>query len=191
MGRTLVSKVHIESPGSARQNRPISNYRGSGQMQIKSQKDFFAGLMFTVVGGAFAIGATNYTVGTGARMGPGYFPLLLGIVLAALGVLVMLLGLRAPHTDKVGKWAWKQVVFILGGNLLFGIALGGLPSIGLPPMGLILGIYALVIVASMAGHEFHWPSVLGLATVLAVGSYFAFIYALKLIMPVWPTFITG
>lgn len=160
-------------------------------MTIKSQRDFFAGLMFTVIGVGFAVGATNYTIGTGARMGPGYFPLLLGIVLAVLGVVVMLLGLRAQHTDKVGKWAWKQIFFILAANILFGICLGGLPSIGLPPMGLILGIYALVIVASKAGHEFTWPSVLGLATVLAVGSYFAFIYALKLVMPVWPTFITG
>ena len=42
-------------------------------MKIKSQKDFFSGLMFLVVGLAFAIGASNYTIGTGARMGPGYF----------------------------------------------------------------------------------------------------------------------
>ena len=54
-------------------------------MNIKSQKDFFSGLMFTVVGGAFAYGATSYTVGTGARMGPGYFPLVLGVILALLG----------------------------------------------------------------------------------------------------------
>jgi hypothetical protein len=54
-------------------------------LRIKSQKDFFAGLMFTVVGIAFAWGATNYTVGNGARMGPGYFPLMLGILLAILG----------------------------------------------------------------------------------------------------------
>lgn len=160
-------------------------------MQIRSQRDFFAGLMFTVIGVGFAIGATNYSIGSGARMGPGYFPMLLGCVLAGVGLLVMLQGLRAQHCDKVGKWAWRQIFFILSGNVLFGIALGGLPSIGLPPMGLILGIYALVIVASMAGNEFHWPSVLVLATVLAAGSYFAFIYALKLIMPVWPTFITG
>ena len=49
-------------------------------MKIKSQKDFFAGLMFMGVGAAFAWGATTYNVGTGARMGPGYFPLLLGIL---------------------------------------------------------------------------------------------------------------
>ena len=52
-------------------------------MRIKSQKDFFAGLMFSVVGVGFAIGASTYSIGEGARMGPGYFPLMLGIVLVS------------------------------------------------------------------------------------------------------------
>jgi hypothetical protein len=162
-------------------------------VKIKSQKDFFSGLMFTVVGVAFAWGATTYTVGTGARMGPGYFPLMLGILMALIGLGIMFSGLTVETTDgeKIGKWAWKQVVFILGANLAFGILLGGLPSIGVPAMGMIIAIYALVIIGSLAGHEFKLPSVLVLATVLAVGSYVAFIWALKLQIQVWPTFITG
>lgn len=162
-------------------------------MKIKSQKDFFSGLMFTVVGVAFAWGATTYTVGTGARMGPGYFPLMLGILMALIGLGIMFTGLSVETTDgeKIGKWAWKQVVFILGANLAFGILLGGLPSLGIPAMGMIIAIYALVIISSLAGHEFKLPSVLVLATVLAVGSYVAFIWALKLQIQVWPTFITG
>ncbi|BEP44426.1 MULTISPECIES: tripartite tricarboxylate transporter TctB family protein [Variovorax] len=162
-------------------------------MKIKSQKDFFSGLMFTVVGVAFAWGATTYTVGTGARMGPGYFPLMLGILMALIGLGIMFTGLSVETTDgeKIGKWAWKQVVFILGANLAFGVLLGGLPSIGVPAMGMIIAIYALVIISSLAGHEFKLPSVLILATVLAVGSYVAFIWALKLQIQVWPTFITG
>ena len=96
---------------------------------------------------------------------------------------------RTTTGDPIGKWAWKQVVLILGANLMFGILLGGLPSIGLPAMGMIIAIYALVIIASLAGHEFKLPSVLVLATVLAVGSYVAFIWALKLQIQVWPTFI--
>ena len=162
-------------------------------MKIKSQKDFFSGLMFTVVGVAFAWGATTYTVGSGARMGPGYFPLMLGILMALIGLGIMFTGLSVETTDgeKIGKWAWKQVVFILGANLAFGVLLGGLPSIGVPAMGMIIAIYALVIISSLAGHEFKLPSVLILATVLAVGSYVAFIWALKLQIQVWPTFITG
>ncbi len=160
---------------------------------IKSQKDFFSGLMFTLVGAGFAWGATSYNVGTGARMGPGYFPLLLGIILAVLGGFITFYSL-VEHTEDgepVGKFAWKPIVYILGANLLFGVLLGGLPSIGLPSMGLIAAIYALVIVASKAGETFNLKEVLILATVLAVGSYIAFIVALKLIMPVWPAFITG
>ncbi|GHC80020.1 membrane protein [Pseudorhodoferax aquiterrae] len=162
-------------------------------MNIKSQKDFFSGLMFTVVGVAFAWGATTYTVGNGARMGPGYFPLMLGIVMAIIGMIITFTALvtETPDGDKIGKWAWKQVFFILGANLAFGILLGGLPSLGVPAMGLIAAIYALTIIASLAGHEFKLKSVLILATVLAIGSYFAFIWALKLQIQVWPTFITG
>ena len=93
--------------------------------------------------------------------------------------------------DKIGKWAWKPLFFILAANFAFGILLGGLPSIGVPAMGLIVGIYALTFIASLAGQEFHAKSVFILATVLAIGSYVAFVWALKLQFPVWPSFITG
>jgi predicted outer membrane lipoprotein len=160
---------------------------------IKSQKDFFSGLMFAIIGGGFAWGATSYSVGTGARMGPGYFPLLLGILLAILGAFTVFYSL-VEHTedgDKVGKFVWRPIVYVLGANVAFGILLAGLPSLGVPAMGLIVAIFALVIIASKAGDGFDLKEVLILATVLSVGSYLAFIMLLKLQMPVWPTFITG
>ena len=162
-------------------------------MKIKSQKDFFSGLMFMGVGIAFAWGATTYTVGTGARMGPGYFPLMLGILLAIIGA-VMAFKATVVETvggDKIGKWAWKPLVFILLANFTFGVLLGGLPGIGVPAMGLIIAIYALTIIAGMAGDQFSLKSSILLATALAIGSYAAFIWALKLQIQVWPTFITG
>ena len=160
---------------------------------IKSQKDFFSGLMFTAIGGAFAWGATSYSVGTAARMGPGYFPLLLGILLAALGCFTTFYSL-IEHTEdgeKIGDFAWRPVVYILGANVAFGILLAGLPRFGLPPMGLIAGIYALTIISSKAGDVFRLKDVLMLATFLSVLSYLAFIKLLNLQMPVWPFFITG
>jgi hypothetical protein len=149
--------------------------------------------MFTTVGGAFAIGATTYTVGNGARMGPGYFPLMLGILLAVLGVIIMFQAMVVETTDgdPIGKWAWKPLAFVLGANLAFGVLLGGLPSIGLPAMGMIIAIYALTIISSMAGEQFKLRDVLVLSTILAAGSYVAFIWALKLQIQVWPTFISG
>ena len=162
-------------------------------MKIKSQKDFFSGLMFMGVGVAFAWGATNYNVGTGARMGPGYFPLVLGILLAVIGTVIAFKAtvIETVDGDKIGKWAWKQIVFILGANLLFGLLLVGLPSFGIPAMGLIVAIYGLTFMASLAGDHFSFKEVFILATVLAAGSYGAFVWALKLQFPVWPSFIAG
>ena len=162
-------------------------------MHIKSEKDFFSGLMFLIIGVAFAWGATTYNVGVGARMGPGYFPLMLGIVLALIGAVVLFTSLvvEVEGGDKIGAWAWRPLVFIILANLLFGVLLAGLPSIKLPGMGLIAAIYGLTIVSSMADGHFHIRDVLILSTVLAAGSYIAFIVILKLQIPVWPSFIVG
>ncbi|WP_298933642.1 tripartite tricarboxylate transporter TctB family protein [uncultured Ramlibacter sp.] len=162
-------------------------------MKIKSQKDFFAGLMFMATGVAFAWGATSYNIGEGARMGPGYFPLVLGILLGILGLAIVFEAMVVETEDgeKVGTLAWKPLGFIIGANLAFGLLLGGLPKIGFPAFGLIAAIYALVFIASLAGDHFKPKEVAVLATILAVFSYFAFIWLLKLQFPVWPTFITG
>ncbi len=162
-------------------------------MNIKSQKDFFAGLMFMGIGVAFAWGATTYSIGTGARMGPGYFPLMLGIFLAVLGAAITFVALVAKRTggDKIGAWAFRPLFFIIAANLLFGVCLGGLPSIGIPAIGMMLGIYVLTFVASMAEKGMKVKPTFFLATVLAVLSYVAFVELLKLQFPVWPAFITG
>lgn len=162
-------------------------------MKIKSQKDFFAGLMFMVAGIAFAWGSTNYTIGEAARMGPGYFPLMLGILLTILGAIVTFQALVIETEDggRIGTIAWRPLFFIIGANLIFGLLLAGLPALHIPALGMIVAIYALTFVASLAGTEFKAKEVALLATVLAAGSYVAFIVLLKLQFPVWPSFIAG
>ena len=162
-------------------------------MAIKSQKDFYSGLMFMGVGVAFAWGATTYNVGSGARMGPGYFPLMLGILMAILGAAItfMALVVETEGGGKIGKWAWKPLSFIILANLVFGIFLGGLPAFKLPAMGMIVAIYALTFIASIAEPGWKVKNTFILATVLALGSYVAFVLVLKLQFPVWPAFITG
>lgn len=162
-------------------------------MKLKSQKDFFAGLMFMAVGGAFAWGATGYTVGQAARMGPGYFPLMLGVILALLGVFIVFESLVVDTEDgeKIGSFAWKPLGFIIGANLAFGVLLGGLPSIGVPAMGLIVAIFALVFIASAAGDTYRVKEIAILAVVLAILSYLAFIKLLNLQFQVWPSFIVN
>ena len=162
-------------------------------MNIKSQKDFFSGLMFMGIGVAFAWGATTYNVGNGARMGPGYFPLYLGVLMTLLGAGITFKSLVVETVggDKIGKWAWKPLFFVIVANLVFGALLAGLPYFGIPAMGLIAAIYALTFIASMAEEGWKFKATFILATVLAVGSYVAFVMALKLQFPVWPAFITG
>ncbi|MFZ2387918.1 MAG: tripartite tricarboxylate transporter TctB family protein, partial [Polaromonas sp.] len=84
-------------------------------MKVKSQQDFFSGLLFTVVGIAFAWGATDYKIGDSARMGPGYFPLLLGVLLALLGAVMTFkaLVIETQDGEKVGRFAWRPLVFII------------------------------------------------------------------------------
>lgn len=160
-------------------------------MNIKSQKDFFSGLMFMGVGVAFAWGASGYTVGGAAKMGPGYFPLVLGVLLAILGSIITFKALvvETVDGDKIGSFAWRPLIFIILANVVFGVMLGGLPRFGLPPFGLIAGIYALTIIACLAGDGFKLKEALLLATILAIFSYLAFIKLLNLQFPVWPAFI--
>lgn len=162
-------------------------------MKLASQKDFISGLLFTAVGVAFAVGATSYTVGDAARMGPGYFPLMLGVLLAILGTAITIQSFASglPGGDKVGSIAWRPLVFVLGANLAFGALLVGLPSIGFPAMGLIVAIYALVVISSMAREGFSIKESLILATLLAVASYVGFVYLLKLQFPVWPAYFSN
>jgi len=162
-------------------------------MQVKSQQDFFSGLLFMAVGIAFAWGSTDYQIGDSARMGPGYFPLLLGVLLALLGTVMTFkaLVIETQDGEKVGRFAWRPLVFIIAANLVFGVALGGLPSLKVPALGLIVGIYALTFMACLAGERFKAKEAAVLATVLAVLSYLAFVLLLKLQFVVWTALTVG
>lgn len=162
-------------------------------MKIKSQKDFFSGLMFMAIGVAFAWGSTTYTIGEGARMGPGYFPLMLGVLLAGLGAFILFESLVVETEDgePVGAWAWRPLGFVLAANFAFGVLLAGVPALGIPAMGLIVAIVALTFISALAGDEFDAREIAVLSAILAAGSYVAFVWVLKLQFPVWPTFISG
>ncbi|MBX3611387.1 MAG: tripartite tricarboxylate transporter TctB family protein [Hydrogenophaga sp.] len=160
-------------------------------MKIASQKDFLSGIMFMAVGIAFALGARNFDIGEAARMGPGYFPFMLGILLAVLGVVITLQGVRgSPRAgEDIGTLSWRPLLFILGANLAFGALLVGVPALGIPAFGLIVALYALVIISGYARPDHRLKESIVLATILAVGSYVAFVYALRLQFPVLPWFL--
>ena len=90
-------------------------------MKIKSERDFCSGLMFVVVGVAFAVGAMRYPMGNSARPGPGYFPLLLGVVLAALGAIVLFKSLTIEREggDPIGAIAWRPLLVVMAATAAF------------------------------------------------------------------------
>lgn len=154
-------------------------------VKIKSQKDFWSGLMFIVTGIVFAVGALNYNFGSSARPGPAYFPFGLGILLAILGTMVLFkaMTIEVEGGEPIGHIAWKPLLIIVAAIVVFGITL--------PRLGMAVSLPLLIVISSLAGDEFHWKDVLINVVVLTVGSWAIFILGLKLIIPLWPTFITG
>jgi hypothetical protein len=153
-------------------------------LKIKSEKDFWSGLMFIIVGIAFAWGATAYQFGSSARPGPAYFPFGLGIILAVLGALVLFKALtfEVEGGDKIGPWPLKQGALILGAVIIFGLLL--------PRLGMAICLPILIFISSLASGEFHWKEVLINCVVLTVGSWLIFIKGLGLTIPLLPPFLS-
>ncbi|HUH39304.1 MAG TPA: tripartite tricarboxylate transporter TctB family protein [Castellaniella sp.] len=162
-------------------------------MHIKSQKDFFSGLLFVLLGIGFGWGAMGYRMGTAARMGPGYFPLLCSVLLAIIGIALCIrsLSLKAADGDPIGTWNFRPLVFIIMANLLFGILLKGWPELHIPALGFVLTTLVVVLVAARASHQFKLREALVLAIVLTLGSWLIFVLGLNMQMPSWPTLMPG
>jgi hypothetical protein len=145
---------------------------------IRNQKDFAAGLLYVGAGIAFAVGATSYKLGSADRMGPGYFPFWLGLLLAAIGLVVLVGSLRSGTPERLPRLDFKTLAWVLGSVALFGILLS--------PLGMVLSLVILVLVASMASHEFGWKGATLNALVLLAICMGAFVYGLGLQLPLWP-----
>jgi hypothetical protein len=154
-------------------------------LKIKSQRDFFSGLMFVVVGVVFAVGATNYPMGNSARPGAGYFPLLLSVILAILGAVVMFkaLTIETEGGDPIGEIAWRPLLVVVVSIAVFGVLL--------PLLGMFVTIPVLIFMVSFAGDEFHWKGVLLNAAILTAGSWVVFVWGLNLTIPLLPVFMGG
>ncbi len=154
-------------------------------MKIKSQRDFFSGLMFLVVGVVFAVGASNYSMGTSAKPGAGYFPLILSVLMAVLGAVVLFksLTIETEGGDPIGAIAWRPLIVIVLSIAVFGATINRL--------GLVLAVPILIMISSLAGDEFKWLGVILNSVVLTAFSWLIFVYGLKLTIPLWPTFIAG
>lgn len=152
-------------------------------MRARNLEDFWSGLLFAVAGAGFAIGASNYSMGSSVRPGPGYFPLGLGLLLALLGTVITaksLIGASAPA--PMGPIRWRPLVIVVAAIVAFGLAL--------PRLGMALTLPLLIIVISTASDQFRWREVLLNCLVLTAGSWAVFIKGLQLTIPVWPAFMS-
>ena len=150
-------------------------------MKIKSPKDFWAGLMFLGFGVFFMAWALAfYQMGSAVRMGPAYFPVVLGGLLALLG-LVVLLGALAMRGPKVPTFHFRPLILITLACVAYGYLM--------KPLGLLLATAVLVFVSAFGGHEFRWKEVTILCVALIAFSVLVFVKGLTLPFPICPQFI--
>jgi hypothetical protein len=151
-------------------------------MKIKNFKDFYAGLMFMLFGVVFTWGATMYSMGTAAKMGPGYFPFILGGMLSILGAVIFLRSLVSKSIDSaVGPIIFKPGILVFGSIAGFALLL--------KTAGLVTSIFAIILISSFASHESRFKESLISAIVLCAASMAIFVYGLNLQIPVWPVFM--
>jgi hypothetical protein len=141
---------------------------------LRNNRDLIAGLLFIVLGGLAVLLARDYPLGTTMRMGPGYFPTVLGGVLVLFGVYVLLRGIRTG--DKVkGEWGWRPLAWITLSIVFFGDRLDR--------AGLVPATVVTLFAAAAAGREFRFKEVLVLAIVMTAFSVAVFSWGLKLPYP--------
>lgn len=148
-----------------------------------SRKDLLAGALFVAFGLAFAVTAASYEVGSALRMGPGYFPLVLGGILVLLGVLIGVKGFVAGEGDDLGSVPWRAAVLLVGALLFFGFTVRGL--------GLVPAVFVAVFMAAMAAHGARLRSAAVTAAALTALSYLIFVLVLQLRLPLFGPWLQG
>ena len=147
-------------------------------MRIRSPKDFWAGLIFIAIGGGFVLLAQQYRLGDLHRMGPAMFPTLVGVLLAALGLII---AVRAFALDgaPVPRFEARPIGVSLLAIVLFGIALQW--------FGLVAAVAVLVLVGAHAARNVRPLESLALVAVMVAFSVGVFVWLLGLPLPLWPT----
>ena len=147
--------------------------------KVKNAKDFWAGLMFIAFGLAFMLVSKNYAMGSAVRMGPAYFPTVLGGMQLLLGIVIFVRAfLSKVENGAVKKLHLRPLLIILGAVVLFAVLL--------KPAGLVIAIFALIMVSAFGGNDFRFKEMLFLTVVLVIGSVAVFYYGLGLPFNLWP-----
>ena len=143
---------------------------------LRTNRDALAGLLFGAIGVMTYIGAEDYPMGFVERMGPGYFPTMLGVILTLFGIYIFARGLLSGEPVK-GEWGWKPLALITLSILLFGFLM--------ERFGLVPAIVAVFFLSSLAGHEFRFTETVLLTLVMGAFAVGVFFYGLKLPYPLF------
>ena len=143
----------------------------------RSVPDVLAGAIFVLIGGAFVVGSLSYELGTPLRMGPGYFPLLVGAILAALGVAIVLKGLIAGEVLTFGVIPWRAIAVIVVALLFFGFFIRRL---GFVPTSAVTAL-----LTTLASPRVRPLPAVAVALGLTVASTLIFVVGLQLRIPLW------
>jgi hypothetical protein len=168
----------IDEPLACRFDRPATAQRREGTMRIRAPKDFWSGVMFCGFAAVAILAARGYSLGSAGKMGPGYFPLLLGIVLGGLGV-VLIARSVVLDGEPVARFHVLPLLIIALAVCLFGALI--------EPAGLVVALAILIVLSAWAGPQFRWAEAAGLAAALILFSIGVFVYALGLTLNVWPS----
>jgi len=144
-------------------------------LEWRTNKDLWAGIHYIVVGAVGMWIAKDYPFGSALRMGPGYFPTVLGGIMVAMGIYVLALGLRKDHEKIQGNWSIRALIVLPISMIVFGFLMEA--------SGFIAAMVALIIVSAAAGREFKWLEVVPLTLGLTVACAAGFIYGLGLPYP--------
>lgn len=149
------------------------------RVSLKSSKDFFAGVLFVAFGALFALGSLSYRMGTAARMGPGYFPLVLGCLLTALGLAVLVRGLAfSARSSAVERLHLRPMLFVLAPIAAFALLL--------KPAGLAVSVVVLVVGSSLGSHDRRLKESLVNTAALFLLTVAIFVWGLGMQIPLWP-----
>ncbi len=172
-----LGKCYSYAPNGCKKHK---THPGEDVERIRNPKDFWAGVLFMVVGLAALILGSRYTLGTAARMGPGYFPRILGILLIGLGGIIALRGLRL-NGARIAAFKWRPTLIVLGSVVLF----GQIVTI----VGMAISVVILIVLASAASSEFRPKEAVISGILLAALAVGVFVIGLKIQLPIWPTFL--
>lgn len=142
--------------------------------------DVESGVLFTAAGIITMMLSGNYMFGSAARMGPGFFPIILGGLMTVLGIAILVSGLRNPKPAAPEAFDLKSVLIICTAIVLFGLLL--------MRAGLLITVPLTVIVASFVQHQMKWKQTLAIATALTFFTWLVFIAGLDLRIPLLPRF---